>query len=299
MYKDAEWSQIYTTQAAIHTLALDYQNNLWVGTWGDGVYQYNGQEEWIHYTTAEGLASDYIHTILATVQSSDTKTIWFGTAPMKTTEQRENYVQGGISVYNVADQTWQTYTTEHGLPAHEEQADAAANIYTLAITYDNIVWAGTDHGLYILGNNTPGNERWVRHDPEIDGRVNALALFNGQLVVATTEGLKVLQSMYIDTQSIYGALTANIAKDGLLELAVTPVHHDRPVANIDVTWSWISASYGLLCTTPDVCTYPMDHLPPGTHQITLYTQNPTGHKTKSTTLDILIPYHTYLPTIQR
>jgi len=237
-----------------------------------------------------------IHTILAGSQPTGAEIIWFGTAP--TTEQRESRVQGGISTYNLTEQMWQTYTTDHGLPAHDEITDAVANIYTFAITHDNIVWAGTDHGLYMLGNNVPGYERWIRHDPEIDGRVSALTLFNGQLFAATSKGLKALQTTYRTTHSVYGVLTADI-NGNLLKLTVEPPHDVRPVTNVDVTWSWTSTSYGPLCTSLDVCTYPLDALPPGTHRITLHTQNPIGHQTESHTLDVVIPYKTYLPTIQR
>jgi len=53
---------------------LDNQDNLWVGTWNNGLYKFDKGKVPVHYTMTDGLASNYITWILETPDGH----LWFG-----------------------------------------------------------------------------------------------------------------------------------------------------------------------------------------------------------------------------
>ncbi len=74
---------------------------------------------WTTYTTADGLADNYVNDI-AIDEAGDK---WFGTS-------------GGVSMFD--DSTWTTYTTTHGL------ADNA--VVAIAVDGSGHYWFGTEDG---------------------------------------------------------------------------------------------------------------------------------------------------------
>jgi ligand-binding sensor domain-containing protein len=74
----------------------DRKGNFWFGTYGSGVYYYDGQS-FRHFTTAEGLADNGV----LCIYEDRTGSIWFGTT-------------GGASRYD--GKSFRNFTTKDGLP---------------------------------------------------------------------------------------------------------------------------------------------------------------------------------------
>jgi len=291
-YLDGAWSHVYTTDGDIQELTIDGQNNLWVGTWGSGVYKHDNQGEWHHYQVNDGLASNYVHTIMAVTQKDQSEIVWFGTGHGAGSEN----TQSGVGYYDITSDEWRTYGVEQGLPEKTDQAGVTEDIYIFIVDEDGIVWAGTEQGLYILGNDTSGHERWVLHDEQINNPVRALVAFNNTIVVATQNGLERL----IDNPdiSLFDSIRLQKAEtsEGLLRLQVdnTTLASESTYA----VWEWSSNHNGPLCTTSGACLFPTDKLKTGRHEIELRVQNEIGGHSRSEKLHVTIGYEVYLPAIR-
>ena len=292
VYLNGEWSHIYTTDADIRELTVDRQSNLWVGTWGSGVYKHDSQGEWFHYQIADGLVSNYIHTIMAATQKNGADVVWFGAGYAAGSEKS----QGSIGYHNPADNEWRIYGVEQGLPENSEEEGIAEDVEVFTIDEDGIVWAGTNQGLYLLGNEMPGRERWVLHDSEINGHVTALTYFNRTVVVATDAGLMRLVNSpeLLPLRPIVFQMAERT--DGLLRLQIDSTNIMDESTN--VVWSWVSNHNGPLCTTAEICLFPTDRLKIGRHEIELRVQNDIGGWSTSDTLRVSIGYEVYLPAIR-
>jgi|GEM_PF-4086465 len=293
MYDGTEWSHVYTTETSIRTLALDSQSNLWVGTWGSGVYKRNSEGEWIQYTTENGLTSNYIHTI-STLRPRiwDRETVWLGSAPIGA--DGAGNIDNGISFYDPIDHVWQAYTRTHGLPADEQAENAVADVYDFAVDRYGVVWAGTEKGLYLLGNDTRGHEMWILHDLDVNGLVRSIVFRGDTLIAATSDGLKTLLSNPLQPSYVSKRLILE-EHPQLLKLEADSIH-EYP-QHEDIVWSWVSDKDGPLCSTPHTCTYPKRALQAGDHKIKLYLQEKNGRETMSESISVKIDYETFLPTI--
>lgn len=81
------------------SLLEDRKGNFWFGTYGSGVYYYDGKSSQ-HFTTTEGLASNLVMTIC----EDKAGIIWFGTG-------------GGLSRYD--GKSFRNFTTKDGLPQND------------------------------------------------------------------------------------------------------------------------------------------------------------------------------------
>ncbi len=75
-YADEQWQTPDDGLLAGNVLCLAFtpEGALWAGTYGDGVYHYNGQN-WAHYTTADGLVDNIVNAV-AVMQDG---VVWVGT----------------------------------------------------------------------------------------------------------------------------------------------------------------------------------------------------------------------------
>lgn len=98
-------------------------NDIWVATFGDGAYHWNGTT-WEQFTTANsGLAGD---NLLSLTQDTFGR-IWLGTNAM------------GVSVYDPPSNGWATFDAPSVLSAN--------NVRSLAVDAAGQVWVGTSNGL--------------------------------------------------------------------------------------------------------------------------------------------------------
>jgi len=123
----AAWGPILMPSDTVYSVHVTADGTQWIGT-RRGVARHTGYktlEGWTIFTTAEGLADDFVQAI-----SSDSKgKIYFGT-------------KKGLSVLD--GEKWTPYKLEDGL--------ASNNILTIAVDKTDCVWLGTDNGVSSFKN---------------------------------------------------------------------------------------------------------------------------------------------------
>lgn len=125
----AQWGPIIIPSDNVYSVFIEKNGTKWFGT-DMGVAQHTGDntlENWIVYTTAEGLVNDYVQSI-TTDQNGH---IWFGT-------------QGGISVFDGT--AFKNFTKDNGLNSN--------NIICLTADKNGVIWIGTDDGVNSFSNGT-------------------------------------------------------------------------------------------------------------------------------------------------
>lgn len=132
-------------EANILALYQDEANNLWIGTFGEGIYIYNAeQQEMRHLTTEDGLVDGSV----LSIDGNGTK-VWAGTLAGVTAFQLES---------NVMDQTMIPYQQ-----FSEETQLNASFIYKVFVDRQDRVWLGTDNeGINLIDNGA------IRYFPGTD-----------------------------------------------------------------------------------------------------------------------------------
>lgn len=298
---DGTWRQVTAVDELITALAIDSVTNLWVGTWGGGAYRHAGNVSdpnngWTHYRLAEGLASDYIYTLAAQDQ-----TLWFGTRPYNQNQRN----LGGISRYQATSNTWQTYTTTHGLPADALLPASPAPILAMAVDGNGSVWAGTGEGIYRLVTPT----LWLPDLSRSGDGVRALGAAGQQLVAGWARGqISQLNQALTPGQpptvqiSQTQAITLNQAATLQLTASATDQDNDARESNPQIlAWDWRSDRDGPLCTTAGVCELPASTLSLGAHTLSLRVQDDEGvwSQTATTRLVVTQVQNVYLAVVQR
>ena len=152
------------------SVTLDAQNNVWVGTEGNGLWQYDSRKkEWTQFTTKDGLGDDCVYALavdkLGRVWAGHLNhgvSVWNG-------EKWKNYgvldgplgsrvfaiatcptdgdvwiaTEIGVARYSLANDDWDYFTRASGLPSNQVQAiafDAKGNIY-LGMQCDGVAMA--------------------------------------------------------------------------------------------------------------------------------------------------------------
>ncbi|MBI3802207.1 MAG: hypothetical protein HY282_00390 [Nitrospirae bacterium] len=101
-------------------IAVDRENNIWVGTWGAGLSRFDGKR-WTTYTAGNGtIGGNFVHA----VEIDTNGVLWIGT-------------DHGISRFD--GKTWRTYTVADGL-----QDD---NVFSIAFDAQGNKWFGTWTGM--------------------------------------------------------------------------------------------------------------------------------------------------------
>jgi len=125
----AQWGPIIIPSDNVFSVFIEKNGTKWFGT-DMGVAQHTGNntlENWVVYTTAEGLVNDYVQSITADKNGQ----LWFGT-------------QGGISVFNGT--AFKNFTKDNGLNSN--------NILCITVDKNGVVWIGTDDGVNSFSNET-------------------------------------------------------------------------------------------------------------------------------------------------
>jgi ligand-binding sensor domain-containing protein len=116
------WGPILMPSDTVYSIHISADGTQWIGT-NRGVAKHTGYktlEGWTVFTTADGLADDFVQAI-----NSDSKgNIYFGT-------------KNGLSVFDGTK--WITYKIEDGL--------AGNRILTIAVDKKDVIWLGTDNGV--------------------------------------------------------------------------------------------------------------------------------------------------------
>jgi hypothetical protein len=135
----ASWEIFPQPGLFIMSLARDGMNNLWVGTEGNGIWQYNPNaiagRQWRQFKTKDGLGDDYGYSLVVDKQGR----VWVG------------HLNHGVSVYNGT--SWRNYDVPHG-PIGER-------VFKISVCpTDGDVWIGTSAGLTRYG---VGKDEWKNY----------------------------------------------------------------------------------------------------------------------------------------
>ena len=285
-----QWQLVSGVHHPITTITFAPTGDLWVGTWGGGVYRQLAadlpQGAWLRYRVGDGPASDYIYAVVATQ-----KALWFGAKPYLSGQG----LHGGISSYLWDTERWQRFDQAQGLPADQILVQMPADVYALA-TDGKSVWAATAQGVYLLA--TP--KTWVGDG--LTGDVRALTVVDNNLIAIKADG----RGLRLDRGRVPGATpTAQLTPTGTAvlttrdTLALTGSAYDPDVDDRILAWDWSSDVAGPLCTTADECTLPAALLTPGVHTIALRVQDDEGvwSAPVTTTVTIVETTSLYLPLV--
>jgi ligand-binding sensor domain-containing protein len=119
-YDGINWTTYSFAPDDIASMEIDNYGNVWCGTYGDGLYKYNGSI-WNHFTMGNGLSNDLVTSL--TIDS--TGNIWCGAT------------NGGLSKYDGLN--WTIYSTSDGLIYND--------IYSILCDNDGNLWYGTSNGI--------------------------------------------------------------------------------------------------------------------------------------------------------
>jgi len=170
---DDTWATFTTADGladnAVLAIAVDGGNRLWFGTWGGGVSVLDhggtpfdkGDNTWATFTTADGLADNWVRAIA--VDSGER--LWFGTCGGGV-----SMLDDGGSPFDKGDDTWTTFTTADGLASNDVRA--------IAIDRGGRLWFGThDGGVSVLDHGgtsfDKGDDTWTTFT-ESDGLASNL-----------------------------------------------------------------------------------------------------------------------------
>ena len=115
-----KWKRYYNipgNQSSLHnsnvrSLCVDKKGNLWIGTNGGGLNRYNKeQDNFTHFTTANGLINDQIYTLVC----DDNGMLWMGT-------------NHGLCRFNTLDYSCKNFTEKDGIQNYEYNTNAALKL---------------------------------------------------------------------------------------------------------------------------------------------------------------------------
>lgn len=175
--------------APVRSVFMDRDRRVWAGTWGGGLFQFDGND----FRRAPGAAR--LHPIVLSVFEDRDGVLWVGT-------------HGGLSRWS--GEAWETFTTADGLSSNAVRA--------LADDADSNLWIGTAGGLNRFSNGAIVAYREKDGFPELD--ISSLHMDQfGTLWIGTYAGGLVRHQN--------GAWTHYTSGDGLASDSVAYVLGDR------------------------------------------------------------------------
>ncbi|NGP77380.1 hypothetical protein G3570_12095 [Balneolaceae bacterium YR4-1] len=135
----------------INSVFEDLEGNIWIGTWGDGLYSFNlitGRSQ--HYSTSDGLPSDKVAAIL----EGDDDFFWISTSE----GQRSNPTHGKISRFDPKEKSFINFGSHDGLPE-------IGFLNAALKTHDGLLFFGGVGGFTIV-DPTKIHEP-IKHSPKI------------------------------------------------------------------------------------------------------------------------------------
>lgn len=196
-----------------YSVAVDKQNNTWIGTWGDGIVKFGQDSSVTYYNARNGYLS-----------TSDPNNPYY---PVITDMFCDNY--GTMWICNYQSMTSQPVVsvTEDGVWTYYGYSDGITSNSVDRITVDDfgIVWIGTrQSGIYLIDTNyTPSD----KSDDEVYRRdtshglesnvIKALLSTDTGVWVGTPEGLQLVMnySPGIPEYGLYSSNIAALAMDGV------------------------------------------------------------------------------------
>ncbi len=157
----------------IYTLEKDHEDNLWVGSWGGGLFIMNQKDHNEHYPGISE-SNDISHQVVYSLLSDDSDIMWVGTNG------------GGIS-------KWNPRKTNYVILEHDPENDNTISRGKVNVIYefqDKLYIGLYDQGLNIYDLKTHDFKRFNTDNSTLHiNSINDIVYYNDKLLLATGEGL--------------------------------------------------------------------------------------------------------------
>lgn len=165
-------------QLKIKSLALDTSGNLWVGTWGSGMFRYNTVNGSYKYFGQDDDDPSFEGYSVLTMKVDKDNNLWAGT------------LTNGLTFYNQKKNSFYTYRVEAG----SRHNLTATRINSIFIDSKDRVWIGGDIGGLNLYNKTDDTFTQIRYETILTDKVSILSLTeskDGKIWIGTISGVVV------------------------------------------------------------------------------------------------------------
>ena len=222
-FKNGKW-QTYLTGLPIsvpggfvYDIALDNDENLWVGLFRNGVVKYDGRS-WIQYTVADGLAGDLVYDIAVDNNGS----LWFAS-------YKEEFSIIGMGLTRYDGNSWQTYTTADGLSSNF--------IEDIAVDQDNSIWVAYRYGSGVSHKTATGWTHYTTSDGLLEDRVGALFAEGNTIWAGYSGGYAFRSGVSKYENSSWANFTAS---NGLIYEAVGDFTLDKDGNLLALAWNGVN-----------------------------------------------------------
>lgn len=296
---DGNWQTISAISGRIEAIATDNSGDVWVGS-RKGLYRHDHANPslnagWESYRVADGLGTDDIRALV-----SDSQFLWVGGAPY---DGGTETPKEGLSRFNLSTESWQVFTTTHGLPADVDGTTALVD--SLTLDANGQVWAGTADGVYFMA--TPSF--WVNDNPVPNQPVGVTASnsVTTTVFIGRSAGVSMLDfnpsASSPPTVTIHPLASSLTLSETMILSATAKAGQNSPI----VAWEWVSDRVGALCTTAESCTLPASVLGAGRHEVSLRVQNAKGLWSQAAKTEVVVSgaqpgsgnAKVYLPLVRR
>jgi len=186
---DTSFTPDMIDESVIISIYEDSEGNFWFGTDGEGVWLYDFQKNWSHYSRVNGLANNRVRSITEDREG----VLWFGTRNGLTSLDEGNF---------------RTFTTRDGLVDNK--------IRELYIDDYSNIWISTRGGISVFNNGEFKN--LTESNGLVNNRVRSIKKGPfGEMVIGTEEGLSILRD---------GEFINYVAEHGLTNRYVVKVFSD-------------------------------------------------------------------------
>ena len=121
----------------VHCIIQDKGGNIWVGTTGEGVYQYDGKE-FTQFTEKDGLSNNSVWSIIEDTAGN----IWFGTGD-------------GVSKYDGKTLSKVSFNSTYSIGLGKSMPKTDKNpVWSIFQDKKGTIWFGSDHGIYCYNGKT-------------------------------------------------------------------------------------------------------------------------------------------------
>ncbi len=160
-----------TREHPVMEIIIDPQQQIWVGTYGAGLFRFDlRRRQWTRYPPAGGQSSLHINTLAL---DQEARRLWIGAV--------SGYI--GLSAFDTQHQIWENDTPAATLPRRR--------IADVALAPGGALWVGTDRGLSIL--SATDAPRWITATaaPPAENEIRALAFGpGGQIAIGMAAGVR-------------------------------------------------------------------------------------------------------------
>ncbi len=138
---------------SVNALLKDSKNNIWIGTWLNGIYFYNKAEKFLyHFEPQRGIINSISSNKITSFLEDSKNRIWVGTH------------SGGLNVFESESMSFKNYNTQNGMPNDV--------IFGILEDKEKFIWISTMKGLVKLNPETENFRIYDESDGLISNQFN-------------------------------------------------------------------------------------------------------------------------------